>query len=143
MLGIFSASAQTIPGRISGTITDSSGASVAGARITITNDATALKWEALTDDCGLYLAANLPVGTYNVDVEAAGFRKAEKQGYDLVDDGRITGGYEFSAPSTSISIRSSAAPNVLPCASIRSDKVPPPPSASCSRKFNAPRFGNS
>ncbi len=35
-------------------------------------------------------------------------------------------------------MRSSAAPRVLPCASIRKDNVPPPPSASCLRRFSAP-----
>src|SRR3977135_2160562 len=98
-LGLFSASAQTIPGRISGTITDSSGASVAGAHITITNEATGFKSRAVTDNGGFYLVTNLPVGTYNVDVEAAGFRKAEKQGYDLVDDGRITADFALQLGS--------------------------------------------
>ena len=39
--------------------------------------------------------------------------------------------------------RSIAAPSVLPCASTRSDTVPPPPSASCSRKFSAPMLASS
>ena len=42
--------------------------------------------------------------------------------------------------STSISSASIAAPNVLPCASVRSDTVPPPPRAPCSRKFSAPEI---
>ena len=103
-LSVFFVSAQTIPGRISGTVTDSSGASVAGAHITITNDATALKWKALTDNGGFYLVTNLPVGTYNVDVEASGFRKAEKQGYDLVDDGRITADFALQLGSVQIAV---------------------------------------
>jgi len=107
-LGLFSASAQTNPGRISGNITDSSGASVAGARITITNEATKLKWKAASDNGGFYLVTNLPVGTYDVDVEASGFRKAEKQGYDLVDDGRITADFALQVGSLTESVQVTA-----------------------------------
>jgi hypothetical protein len=107
-LGLFSVSAQTIPGRISGTVTDSSGAAVAGAHITVTNEATALKWKAVTDNGGFYLVTNLPVGTYNVDVEASGFRKAEKQGYDLVDDGRITADFALQLGSVNESVQVTA-----------------------------------
>jgi hypothetical protein len=44
---------------------------------------------------------------------------------------------------TSTSSRSIAVESVLPCASVFSDTVPPPPSALCSRKLSASRFGSS
>jgi hypothetical protein len=103
-----SASAQTIPGRISGTITDSSSASIARAAITVTNQATERKWKVAADAGGFYLVTNLPVGVYNVEVEAPGFRKAAKQGYDLADDGRITADFTLQVGSVNESIEVTA-----------------------------------
>src|ERR1051325_1540371 len=48
-----------------------------------------------------------------------------------------------SSPSTSISIRSNAVENVLPCASVINESVPPPPRLSCRRKLSALRLGSS
>src|SRR6266852_1662613 len=48
-----------------------------------------------------------------------------------------------SSSVISISILNSAVENVLPCASVISDNVPPPPRLSCKRKLSAPRFGSS
>jgi Carboxypeptidase regulatory-like domain/TonB-dependent Receptor Plug Domain len=106
--GLLSAYAQTNPGRISGTITDSSGAAVPGARVNLTNEATALKWTAVTDTGGFYLVTNLPVGNYDVEAEATGFRKAEKKGYDLADDGRITADFALQVGSLNESVQVTA-----------------------------------
>ena len=65
--------AQTNTGRISGTVTDTTSAVVPGATVTVTNDETHLEAKATTDSSGYYLLVNLPVGTYNVTVEAKGF----------------------------------------------------------------------
>jgi hypothetical protein len=70
-------SAQTYQGRILGTITDSSGAVVAGAKVTITNTATGLSRNLVSNNDGNYLAPDLDPGTYRVAVEAPGFKRAE------------------------------------------------------------------
>src|SRR5258706_8234396 len=108
VLAAISAFAQTTPGRISGTITDSSSASIARAAVTVINHATERKWKVATDAGGFYLVTNLPVGVYNVEVEAPGFRKAEKQGYDLVDDGRVTADFSLQVGSVNESIEVTA-----------------------------------
>src|SRR5215813_10562431 len=72
--------AQTIQGRISGTVTDATGAIVAGADVKITNEATELVRTVKTDDRGFYVATSLPVGTYSVAVEHTGFKRALKTG---------------------------------------------------------------
>jgi hypothetical protein len=82
--------AQSSNGRISGTITDTSGAAIAGASITVINADTGSAVKATTDNAGFYVAAQLAVGTYNVSVEKPGFKKLEKNGNDLVDAGRLT-----------------------------------------------------
>ena len=52
-------------------------------------------------------------------------------------------GFDYNPGGRSISIANSAAPKVLPWASVRSETVPPPPRARCSRKLSAPRLGSS
>jgi hypothetical protein len=80
----------TIVGRISGTVTDSSGAVVAGADITATNDATGITRHVTTDSSGYYVVTNLPVGPYHVSAEQKGFGKDVKSGYTLDADGHLT-----------------------------------------------------
>src|SRR5437588_6033323 len=81
LLFTFAALGQNSNGRISGTVSDSSGAVVPRAAVTITNQDTRLTWKAITDNAGYYVVTSLPVGTYNVQVQARGMRKAEKTGY--------------------------------------------------------------
>ena len=61
-------------GSIQGTITDPSGAAVAGAKITITNKATGLVSNLTTSAAGAYSAGTLVPGEYIVRVEATGFK---------------------------------------------------------------------
>jgi Carboxypeptidase regulatory-like domain len=82
--------AQTVFGRISGTVTDSSGASVPNARVTLTHEASGIARSVTTDDGGFYIATNLPVGSYAVSAEAHGFQTTRKSDNQLVADGRLT-----------------------------------------------------
>ncbi len=80
----------TTVGRISGTVTDPSKASVPGVTVTITNEATGVARTATTDDSGFYVVTNLPVGSYRVLAELKGFRKQLKSSYQVDADARIT-----------------------------------------------------
>ena len=65
----------SVSGSISGTVTDSSGAVIAGASVKITNtdrgeDIRVMK----TDSAGFYTAESLPLGTYSVTISYAGFK---------------------------------------------------------------------
>ena len=73
-------------GTIAGTVTDPSGAAVAGAKITVTNAATGLTREANSNADGGYVFPLLPVGTYNISVENAGFRRFEQRGVQVKAD---------------------------------------------------------
>src|SRR5450432_868345 len=66
--------AQVQNGQLSGTVTDPSGAAVANAKVTITNQATNLSVTVMTSASGTYTANSLPIGAYNISVEAAGFK---------------------------------------------------------------------
>lgn len=82
--------AQSMFGRISGTITDSSGAAVAKARIAIIDTETQAARNVLTDDRGFYSADNLPIGPYAVEVDHPGFKRTRRGGFQLAADGRVT-----------------------------------------------------
>lgn len=69
-------SGQTNKGGISGTVTDSNGAVVPGATVTITNLSTNQKWKVTTSDSGSFTVTSLEPVTYSVMVEAGGFKKA-------------------------------------------------------------------
>ncbi|HJP90349.1 MAG TPA: carboxypeptidase regulatory-like domain-containing protein [Pyrinomonadaceae bacterium] len=85
-----SVSGQTIFGRISGTVVDSSGAVVPDATVTVINSATNAARNAVTDESGFYTVTNLPVGTYTVTVERQGFKKANQTDNVLTADQRLT-----------------------------------------------------
>jgi len=68
---------------ISGTVRDSSGAVVPGAKITATNEGTNLARTALADDAGQYIIPLLPVGSYRVRVEKEGFAAFVQNGIGL------------------------------------------------------------
>jgi hypothetical protein len=61
-------------GSIQGTVTDPTGAVVAGASITATNVATGVQTVAVTTDAGVYELSLLQPGVYTVTVTATGFR---------------------------------------------------------------------
>lgn len=75
--GVVLLSAQTYQGRILGTVTDASGAVVAGAKITVTNTAKNISRTLSTNRAGEYVAPDLDPGTYAVSAEAPGFKKTE------------------------------------------------------------------
>ncbi|MGI8836451.1 MAG: carboxypeptidase-like regulatory domain-containing protein [Pyrinomonadaceae bacterium] len=54
--------AQTGTSRISGRVVDTKEASVPGASVTVTNEATGLSQTQTTNECGVYAFASLPVG---------------------------------------------------------------------------------
>lgn len=61
--------------RLTGTVADTSGAAVAGATITLTNEATQTTLTTETSDEGFYNFDLIPAGTYTVTVERVGFKK--------------------------------------------------------------------
>ena len=66
---------QNTNGRIIGTVTDTQGAAIAGAKVTITNTGTNVASDTVTNDEGYYQVLQLPVGSYTVSIEHQGFAK--------------------------------------------------------------------
>ncbi len=61
-------------GAISGTATDSSGAVIPGASVTITNEATGLTRTLKSDSVGFYSAEGIATGSYVVTTSSPGFK---------------------------------------------------------------------
>lgn len=70
------AHAQLSTADILGTVTDSTGAVVPNARVTVTNKGTSVTRTVTTDSSGNYDVTLLPVGVYSIKVEIAGFKSA-------------------------------------------------------------------
>src|SRR5262245_734171 len=68
---------QSDRGTITGTVTDSPGAAVPGAKVTVTNLATNADSTAVTTSDGVYSIVALQPGAYRVRIEKSGFKRAE------------------------------------------------------------------
>jgi hypothetical protein len=80
---VLPAIAQVDTGTILGTVTDSTGANVSNARVTIVNQSTAAPQTSSTTEDGRFVFTPLPIGTYSLTVEAGGFKKATVQSVRL------------------------------------------------------------
>ena len=83
MLAAVSGSAQLDTGTISGSVTDPSGAAIAGAAIMIRNVATGVTRTLETNAVGRYEATALPVGNYEVRASLSGFQTLVRSGITL------------------------------------------------------------
>ena len=75
--------AQKDAGTIAGTVKDASGAVVAHAKVTVTDVDRGTQFSTTTNTSGEYVASPLHVGRYRVEVEQAGFKKAESTEVEL------------------------------------------------------------
>jgi hypothetical protein len=75
--------AQTNTGIIRGIVTDSTGAVVSGARVTVTAASTGVGYAGSSNDSGLYSIPNIPTGAVSLTVERDGFRKYVRPGLTM------------------------------------------------------------
>ena len=68
---------------IIGLVTDSSGAVVPNVKVTVANPEKAINRVQTTNSAGEYLAAKIPLGTYEVTAEGTGFQKLVRTGISL------------------------------------------------------------
>ncbi len=98
-----------VTGKILGTVTDSSGAAVIGATVTLHNDLTGYTKTGKSDSTGYQFLA-VPVGQgYEVTVEAAGFSKALQSGIVLLVDQDFRADFKLEVGSTTQTVETSAA----------------------------------
>jgi hypothetical protein len=77
------AGAQETRGSITGTVTDPTGAAIAGAKVVMTNTETNTAVEGETGPTGVYSVPYLLPGRYRVSVEAPGFKRVVREGIEL------------------------------------------------------------
>jgi len=77
------ARAQSTGGRIRGTLMDASGGAIAGAKVTLINEATNATREVQSGSNGEYIFLEVPVGTYQIDATSQGFKKYTRKGIVL------------------------------------------------------------
>lgn len=71
---------QSDRGTITGTVSDPAGALVPAATVIAANPATGLQFRTATTTTGNYTIPSVPVGTYDLTIEHAGFRKSQQTG---------------------------------------------------------------
>jgi hypothetical protein len=109
-----SATAQVVTGSLSGTVTDPSGAVVADANVTLTNEGTGAVQKATSSATGTFRFTLLTVGKYDVDVSKAGFRKLRVTGAAVdANSENVLGSLKLQLGETSESIEVSAAPPLV------------------------------
>lgn len=104
------AGAQTITGSIRGTVTDPSGAVVAGANVTATNVATGVATKTVSDPSGLYNFQFLNIGDYTITASASGFTTASIGPFRLQIDqiAKIDAKLQVGAAATTVKVASDA-----------------------------------
>ena len=83
LCGVLTAVAQFTTASLAGVVTDSSGAVIPAAKLTLTNQQTGLSHSLLSDVQGHYLFTALPVGHYQLVVEKTGFTAYKQTGIEL------------------------------------------------------------
>src|SRR6202008_2020423 len=98
--------AQAVTGTLLGTVTDSTGAVVSGAKVTVTHQDTGFTRTVVSDAIGEYTVPSIPTGTYTVLVEMDGFKAAALSNVDLGVDqrARIDVKLEVGAMTESVTI---------------------------------------
>ncbi|MGB2602138.1 MAG: TonB-dependent receptor [Candidatus Sulfotelmatobacter sp.] len=113
-LAAVSLSAQTFRGTILGTVTDPSGAVVAGATVTVKNVGTGLERTTNTSADGSYSLPELPIGTYTVTVTLAGFQTSVTTGVnvDVATERRVDAAMKTGQVSTRVEVAGDLLPQV-------------------------------
>jgi len=83
LLGVSALWAQSDTARLTGVVTDPSGAAIPGSQVEVVNEATGLQRTATANESGRYSVPNLPPGVYTVAVEAPGFKRSVTTGRKL------------------------------------------------------------
>jgi hypothetical protein len=88
-------------GSIAGTVTDSTGAVISGATVTITNESTSVSRSVQSDSRGFYDVESLEPGVYTVSASANGFQGAVTKGEALAPGQRRQSNATLSVGTTS------------------------------------------
>jgi hypothetical protein len=103
---------QSVTGSITGQVADPTGAVVSGAHVTAHNLETGVDTSATTNSTGLFRIDSLPIGNYQVSVQAAGFTTENLPPFSLevLQTANFNVNLTVGSSSTTVSVSSSATP---------------------------------
>ena len=104
---------QTTNGLITGVVTDSTGASLPGVEITVTNPATGVVRSATSNDSGIYIVPQLAPGVYNVSVAKQGFATENRTNVQLEVNQSVTLDLKLGVASSTQTVQVNSAPPPL------------------------------
>jgi hypothetical protein len=102
--------AQGTTSRVGGIVSDTAGARIPGATVTLRNEATGVAFTATTNETGSYLFESVQVGRYSITVELQGFKKfvsADNQ-VRIGDPTTINASLEIGDVEQTVEVRASA-----------------------------------
>jgi hypothetical protein len=91
-----------------GTVLDSGGAAMAGAKVEATEEGTKLSYSATTNDAGYYAITFIKAGTYDITVRQTGFKTATKTGIPLPNDQAVRTDFALAVGATTDTVSVSA-----------------------------------
>jgi hypothetical protein len=100
--------AQQGQANVTGTVEDASGALLAGASVTLANKDTGVVTRATTNDSGRYSLLYLPIGTYDIQVEKAGFKTQVRTGLTLTAEQQAGANFTLTVGQVSEKVEVSA-----------------------------------
>ena len=109
LLGTVISLGQTGTTSVRGTVTDKTGAAIAGASVTLSNNGQQLQRHSQTDNSGTYNFLALPPGSYTLTVEKAGFAKFEQPNLQLLVDVAVTTNVKLNVGTATETVEVSAA----------------------------------
>ncbi|HEV2448350.1 MAG TPA: carboxypeptidase-like regulatory domain-containing protein, partial [Candidatus Sulfopaludibacter sp.] len=114
LLAGFAACAQTPLGTVTGLATDPTGSAVPGAAVTLSNQNTGVKMNAVTNGAGAYTFPNVPPGTYRLNAEARSFRPIEVRPFDVLAFRTVRQdlSLELAAATTEVEVTEGSSPMV-------------------------------
>ena len=104
--------AQTVTGSVNGTVTDTSGAVIPAAQVTVHNVATGVETPTTTNGAGVYSIRFLPIGQYQVTVQASGFttQKFPPFALEVNQTAKIDVHMQTGGSTTTVEVQGSLAP---------------------------------
>src|SRR5260221_6701443 len=109
-MGAPQASAQAVYGSIFGTVTDPSGAAVAGAKVTVTSATKGTTFDTTTNTDGNYSVTHLIPDIYNIRAEGSGFKAFEAKNISVSADAgsRVDGQFQVGGSTETVEVTSEA-----------------------------------
>jgi hypothetical protein len=104
---------QVLYGSLVGNVVDPSQAAVVGARVSVSNVDTGVKWELITNAAGSFSASSIPPGTYEVSAAVEGFRTVVRRGVIVRPNDTVRADMQLEVGAVTETVQVSAAAGTL------------------------------